>query len=224
MSFICIGHRGASGHAPENTLKAFELAIQMGCPWIELDVYYVDGELVVIHDDDVKRTTNGKGAVMALGFERLRELDAGSGEQIPTLKEVLDLCVGRIKINVELKGPDTAEPVNALLRNALQDGWQADQFLISSFDHSELAKADPQFQRGALFHKATSYFDKAKALNATYINLAQRLATRETVELAHKYGFQVLVYTVNTRKEMQAMKNIGADGVFTNYPDFFPRD
>lgn len=222
MTFICIGHRGASGHAPENTLKAFELAITMGCPWIELDVYYVDGELVVIHDDDVRRTTNGRGAVMALGFSRLRELDAGGGEQIPTLQEVLDLCAGRISINVELKGPDTAEPVSELLRTALNAGWQADQFMISSFDHNELAKADPQFKRGALFHKATDYYGKAQALAATHINLAQRLATKEAIDLAHKYGFQVFVYTVNTRHEMQAMKNIGADGVFTNYPRLFP--
>lgn len=224
MTFLCIAHRGASGHAPENTLKAFQLAIEMGCPWIELDVYHVDGELVVIHDEDVRRTTNGRGTVMGLGFAKLRELDAGAGEKIPTLQEVLDLCVGRVAINVELKGPDTAAPVSELLRTALSNGWQADQFMISSFDHKELAKADPQFKRGALFHKATDYYGKAKALSATHINLAQRLATKEAIDLGHKYGFQVLVYTVNTRNEMQAMKNIGADGVFTNYPRLFPSD
>jgi glycerophosphoryl diester phosphodiesterase len=224
MTFLCIGHRGASGHAPENTLKAFELAIDMGCPWIELDVYFVDGELVVIHDDDVRRTTNGRGLVMELGFSRLRELDAGGGQQIPTLKEVLDLCDKRVSVNVELKGPDTAEPVSELLRAALTDGWQTDQFMISSFYHDELAKADPQFPRGALFHKAANYLEKATELSATSINLAQRLAIRETIEFLHKRDFRVLVYTVNTRKEMQAMKNIGADGVFTNYPNLFPRD
>ena len=129
-----------------------------------------------------------------------------------------------MSVNVELKGPNTAEPVNALLREALNDGWRADQFMVSSFYHEELAKSDLQFPRGALFHKATNYLEKATALSATAINLAQRLAIRETIEFLHKRDFLVLVYTVNTRKEMQAMKNIGADGVFTNYPDLFPRD
>ena len=222
MTFTCIGHRGASGHAPENTLKAFKLAIEMGCPWIELDVYCVEGELVVIHDDDVDRTTNGSGAVMALGLEKLRALDAGSGEQIPTLREVLDLCDKRICVNVELKGPDTALPVSELMRDALTQGWRPDQFLLSSFYHKELAKADPQFARGALFHKSTDYCSVAKDLGASAINLAQKLVTKEVVQVAHQQGFQVFVYTVNTREKMQLQKDMGVDGVFTNYPDLFP--
>jgi glycerophosphoryl diester phosphodiesterase len=222
MTFICIGHRGASGHAPENTLKAFELAIEMGCTWIELDVYCVEGELVVIHDDDVSRTTNGSGAVMSLGLEKLRALDAGDGEQIPTLREVLDLCDKRVGVNVELKGPDTARPVSVLLRDALTHGWRSDQFLLSSFYHNELARADRQFARGALFHKSADYCAVAKELGASAINLAQKLVTKEVVQEAHQQGFQVLVYTVNSREEMQLQKDLGVNGVFTNYPELFP--
>ena len=224
MPFLCIGHRGASGHAPENTLKAFELAINMGCSWIELDVYYVDGELVVIHDDDVDRTTNGNGAVMSLGFEALRQLDAGAGERIPTLQEVLDLCDRRINVNVELKGPDTALPVSDLLNSALKSGWHRDQFLLSSFNHSELAKADPDFNRGALFYKTADYVSRAQSLGAKAINLNQKLVSEAVVTEAHDQALKVFVYTANTKEEMQVLKDMGVDGVFTNYPDLFPEE
>ncbi|MFN3236721.1 MAG: glycerophosphodiester phosphodiesterase [Pseudomonadales bacterium] len=222
MSFLCIGHRGASGHAPENTLKAFQLAIEMGCSWVELDVYAVEGELLVIHDDDVDRTTNGQGAVMAMSLAELRALDAGDGEQIPTLREVMKLCAGKVGINIELKGPGTAQPVNTLLTEMLLEGWTPEQIIISSFDHRELARADQQFQRGALFYKYADYVAAAQALGAVSINLAQKLVTAEAVQEAHQAGFQVWVYTVNSFDEMLAMKNLGVDAVFTNYPDQFP--
>lgn len=222
MSFLCIGHRGASGHAPENTLKAFQLAIDMGCPWIELDVYAVEGELLVIHDDDVDRTTNGTGAVMALSLAELRSLDAGDGEKIPTLKEVLDLARGQVSVNVELKGPNTAQPVNQLLNAELSNGWTEKHFAISSFDHRELAKADPRFARGALFYKQADYVQIATTLGASSINLAAKLVTPEVVTAAHTAGFEVWVYTVNTGPEMQNLKELGVDAVFTNFPDQFP--
>ena len=88
---ICFGHRGAAGYAPENTLQAFRLAIDMGCPWIELDVHTVEGELLVIHDDELARTTNGHGRVSTSSLQYLRSLDAGMGERIPMLNEVLDI-------------------------------------------------------------------------------------------------------------------------------------
>ena len=87
---IIIGHRGASGHAPENTLAAFRLAEEMGCAWVELDVHHLEDELLVIHDDIVDRTTSGTGSLTDLGLAKVRQLDAGSGERVPTLKEVPD--------------------------------------------------------------------------------------------------------------------------------------
>lgn len=222
MTFTCIGHRGASGHAPENTLKAFQKAIDMGCHWVELDVYAVEGELLVIHDDDVDRTTDGSGAVMSLSFEQLRSLDAGDGEKIPTLKEVMDLCRGKAAINIEFKGPETAEPVNELLARERVNGWSPANIAISSFDHRELAKADPDFHRGALFYKEADYLAKATELKAFSINLSGKLVNPAIVEKAHSAGFEVWVYTVNTREDMQTLKDMGVDAVFTNYPDQFP--
>ena len=110
---FCIGHRGARGHAPENTLASVRKAIELGADWIEVDVYGVDGELVVFHDDRLERTTNGEGLLMGQSFDYLRSLDAGDGELIPTLAEVFDVAADRVGINVELKGPGTAEPVAA---------------------------------------------------------------------------------------------------------------
>ena len=223
MSFLCIGHRGASGHAPENTLEAFQLAIDMGCPWIELDVYAVEGELLVIHDDEVDRTTDGSGAVMELSLAALRELDAGNGQPIPTLGEVLSLCQNKVSVNIELKGPNTAEPVNQLLKTSASDGWSEKNIAISSFYHKELAKADPKFPRGALFHKEANYCAIAKDLGAYSINLSAKLVTAQAVNKAHDQGLEVWVYTVNTYDEMLELKQLGVDAVFTNYPDQFPK-
>jgi len=221
--FVCIGHRGASGHAPENTLKAFENAIAMGCPWLELDVYVVENEIIVIHDDELERTTNGQGPVMAATFPYLRSLDAGEGEQIPRLIEVIELVRHRAGINIELKGPETARAVNALLGELRQSGWDAEEFLISSFDHRELARVDGAYRRGALFQrKPEDYFSRTDRLSAYSINLSNRLTNQSLVAEAHRRGLKVFVYTVNERDEMQRLKDIGVDGVFTNFPDRFP--
>ncbi len=224
MTFLCIGHRGASGHAPENTLKAFEMAIEMQCTWIELDVYAVENEVIVIHDDKLERTTNGHGDVMDASLSYLRSLDAGDGEKIPTLIEVIELVNHRACINVELKGAGTAEPVSQLLIQLCQRGWQAEEFLISSFDHPELAKTDKIFRRGALFaKKVDDYFARTTRLGAYALNLSMKITTAELVRQAHDQGLIVLVYTVNKHEDMQRLKAMGVDGIFTNFPDRFPR-
>ncbi len=216
---ICFGHRGAAGYAPENTLQAFRLAIDMGCPWIELDVHAVEGELLVIHDDRLARTTNGHGRVSTSSLRYLRSLDAGMGERIPTLNEVLDISDRRCGINIELKGQNTAEPVNRFLSDAGRRGWQRNQFIISSFDHRELALADPAFPRGVLFRKKADYLLMTRALNAHSLNLALRLVDQETVDAAHMENLKVYVFTVNDPGDIKHMKDIGVDGVFSYYPD-----
>ena len=140
-STLCIGHRGAKGLLPENTLPSFEHAINVGCDWVELDVYHVDGELLVIHDKSVERTTNGKGLVSELSFDEIRALDAGGGHSVPTLQEVIDLVDRRCRINVELKGPATAKPVSDLLSRYCLTEWTPRDFLLSSFNLSSF----PQF-------------------------------------------------------------------------------
>ena len=140
-SVLCIGHRGAKGYMPENTLPSFQYAMDLGCDWLELDVYSVEDELLVIHDKRVDRTTDGHGLIEELKLDYLRSLDAGNGAKIPTLTEVLDLVNGKCGINVELKGRNTALPVSELLSNY---AWSAEKVLLSSFDHEELAQTDPK--------------------------------------------------------------------------------
>ena len=157
---------------------------------------------------------------MASALEYLRSLDAGRGQQIPTLREVVELVDRRCGINVELKGPDTASPVSTFLSSLCDQGWDGHQFLLSSFRHSELAKADPQFRRGALFYKSVpDYFTRTSSLDAYSINLSRKLINEKLVDEAHAHDLKVYVYTVNEPKEIQHMMTLGVDGVFSDYPD-----
>ena len=217
---LAIGHRSACGYQPENTLASFRHAAKLGCPWIELDVYFVQGRLIVIHDDDLTRTTNGTGLVMDSSFDYLRSLDAGHGEQIPTLQEVLDVVDTCMNINVELKGPGTAEPVSELLTTVCQHNWHSDQFLISSFKHDELARADSAFRRGALFGRPSDdMIMRSKQLGAYSLNISLRLVDPDLINLAHQAGLQIYVYTVNEPQDIEQLRSWGVDGVFSDFPD-----
>ena len=214
---LCIGHRGAKGHYPENTLPSFQYAIELGCNWIELDVYAVDDELLVIHDDTLERTTNGTGAVQTASLDYLRSLDAGNGATIPTLREVLDLVDNRCGVNIELKGEKTALPTMALLEAYK---WPDEAFLLSSFNHEELALTNPRYRRGALFSKlAPDQWQRAARLGAWSTNFYLNDVTRQLVDEAHDKGFAVLVYTVNKPADIERMLDYGVDGIFSDYPD-----
>ena len=220
---LCIGHRGAKGYAPENTLKSIARALELGAGWVEIDVYYVDNHLVVIHDEKLKRTTNGKGYLAEKSFSYLRSLDAGEGERIPTLEEVLDLIWKKAGINIELKGPGTAQPVMNLLRERITPGWGAENFLVSSFDHMmlyDVRKLDYSIRIGVLLDGVpVNYPAIAEELNAYSINQNIHFINSKFVKDAHDRGFKVFVYTVNTHDDIKKMIAIGADGVFTDYPD-----
>ena len=142
MTIIKVGHRGAMGYEPENTLRSFKKALELGVDMIEFDVYVCkSGELVVIQDDTLERTTNGKGLVIEKTLAELKELDAGKEEKIPTLEEIMDLADKKVKINIELKGDNTAKPVlNMIEKYVDEKGWKYDDFLVSSFNHNELKK------------------------------------------------------------------------------------
>ncbi|PDH39927.1 MAG: glycerophosphodiester phosphodiesterase [OM182 bacterium MED-G24] len=213
----CIGHRGAMGYEPENTLVSFRKAIEMGCDMVELDVYAVSNQLVVIHDGLVDRTTNGRGGVMSHTFEALRSLDAGHQQQIPTLEEVLELCLEHVEVNIELKGPGTAIPVSRFIDRHYPD--HIDQLLLSSFDHNELARADPQLRRGTLFGKRGDYLHVARRLNAYAIHCHHRLVNEEMLEDLHGASLRVYAYTVNDPGQIADFRALGVDGVFTNFPD-----
>lgn len=217
--FLLIGHRGAAGLEPENTLRSFQRAVELGVSAIELDVYEREGTLIVIHDDTVDRTTNGKGAVASLSLEALRALDAGGGERIPTLQEVFAAVPHEIGINVELKGPGTAA---ALLRFM---GQVTDEraVLVSSFHHDalrEIRRHDAALPVAPLFHRVSrTMFTVAEELDAWSVNISRQLASRELIDQAHDQGYRVIVYTVNDPHEAERLKDWGVDGLFTDRPD-----
>jgi glycerophosphoryl diester phosphodiesterase len=219
-----IGHRGASGYEPENTLRSFSRALTMNIDAIELDVHLTkDKKLVVIHDNSVKRTTNGKGWVRNLTLKELKKLDAGLDEKIPTLKEVFDLVNKKVFINIELKGKGTAKPVARLIEQYTKKGWWYNHFVISSFNFKELEdfyKINKKVRIGVLFERnPNDFFKKAALINAYSINFPMPLVTKKYVEKAHKQSLKLLVWTVNTKKDITRMKKLKVDGIFTNFPD-----
>ena len=217
---LCIGHRGARGYKPENTLASFAHALALGCPWVELDVYAVDGELLVIHDKSVDRTTNGSGLIRDMSLEELRRLDAGDGQKIPTLDEVVALIDQRCGINVELKGPDTVELVNRALARYVTAGWESGAFLVSSFNHEALSRTGATYRRGALFPDLPDdWLARALALGAWSVNFEKKDVTAGLVATAHEADLKVLVYTVNEPADIRRIINTGADGIFSDFPD-----
>ena len=221
---ICIGHRGARGHEPENTLLSVRKALDLNVDWIEIDVYLVDGELIVFHDHRLERTTNGEGYLHDKSIDYLRSLDAGKGEKIPFLREVFETVNGAVGINVELKGPDTAQAAVAAIEEFVgANDLSYDQFLISSFNHPELHEAhvlQPKIPIGALTASIPLHYARfAQNLDAYSVNVAGDFVDRPFIEDAHARGLKVFAYTVNFPEDIRYLEELGVDGVFTDYPE-----
>lgn len=222
--FECFGHRGAAGHAPENTLRAVECGLALGATGIEVDVHLVDGQLVVIHDDTFERTTNGVGVVAESSLAYLRSLDAGGGERVPLLDEVADLVVGRGRLNIELKGRATGDAVAQWISTRVRAGGCAyDEFIVSSFDHRQLlevSRIEKRILCGALLYGIpVDLAACGSALGAYSIHPSIDFLSDELLEDSRKRGLKVLVYTVNTPERVAAVRRLGVDGVFTDYPE-----
>jgi glycerophosphoryl diester phosphodiesterase len=233
---ICYAHRGARGHAPENTLLAFELAFDLGAQAIECDVQRSrDGELVIIHDGTVNRTTDGAGAVAALSFADLRALDAGRvwriPQRIPTLAETLELVQRRAgMLNLEVKGESvadsvgTAEKVEPVLR-ALEDPLRS-RVLVSSFEHPAVAflKERLPWLRVATLYSGREWQKKdmlapALAIGAEAIHPGVSLTTAELITQAHAQGLRVNVWTTNRSASIRKFIAWGVDSLFSDYPE-----
>jgi len=221
---FCFGHRGACGHEPENTIRSVRRALELGADGVEVDVHLADGQLMVIHDETLERTTNGHGQVAAKSFSCLRSLDAGMGEKIPTLAEVLEAVNRRAIINIELKGPGTAVPVAALIAEFVsRRGWSYNDFLVSSFDHAqirEVKRLDAKIRIGALISRTPKHLSEfLKNLEPWSLHVSKRCVTRKIVIEAHQRGLKVFVFTVNQPREIVRMQAMGADGVFSDFPE-----
>ena len=230
---MIIAHRGGSLEAPENTLAAFRHAISVGAKYVELDVQMSsDGEMVVIHDDTLDRTTNGRGPVGAWTFEELRRLDAGShfgpqftGEKIPLLREVLDLCVAGIGVVIELKSPHLYPGLVENTASLLGEFWveSAKNFWCISFDHDAIRRMralDEAVPLGYLYEPHEQQFvypDDTVQAYCPYYRTA--LAHPDQVARAHELGKLVFVYTVDEEDDVRRLTAAGVDGMVTDRPE-----
>ena len=216
-------HRGVSGHYPENTLLAIQAAIDCGAYGIEIDVFAVDGELIVIHDRQLQRTTKTDGNIEDYSLTQLQQLDAGNGQRIPTLWQVLALVNNSCVLNIELKGHDTADLLLDLLQRASQQlGTDVSKLLISSFHHpllQTLKQRQPELAIGALTACIPlDYCTFATTLNAVSVHCDRAFVDEQMVLDAHQRGLEVFVYTVNDQREAIRLKDLGVDGIFCNFP------
>lgn len=219
---LIIGHRGAMAVAPENTLDSIKRAIDGGVDMVEVDIALCrTGEVVLLHDDKVDRTTDGKGYISDWKFSDLRKLDAGNGEIIPTLEEVIDLIDGRCPLNVEIKGRGSAVEVARILKDAIASrGRSEDDFLVSSFDHRELQSFHDLFPEIRISPIVSchplSFKQIVGDLPVWSLNMKREFVSPEIVQEAHDSGAKLLVFTINKPEELEKVKRIGVDGVFTN--------
>ena len=217
---LLIGHRGARAYEPENTLRSFKKAIQLGANSIEFDIRFTkDKKAVVIHDKDVDRTTNGKGLVKDYTLKELKKLDAGNGEKIPTLKEALALLKNeKITPLVELKEKENMEKALAEIKDAL----------ILSFNTEAIRKVkqiSPKLSTGLNFSNkiknVQGFMRLGKAIKADWLSGEKKAIDKEFIETAHKWKFKVNVWVCNTKAEIAKFKKLGADAVASDKPDLF---
>jgi glycerophosphoryl diester phosphodiesterase len=226
-----IAHRGASGHAPENTFAAFERAVQLGAGFIETDLQLTrDARFVAIHDATLERTTNGRGAVRDHTLAELRELDAGKwfdrqfmDQRIPTLDEILEFALQQdVVFYLEIKY-DSAWGMHHALVGALGKADNAARTIVISFDPSTLAsvrRLEPAMMIGLLVEDPKG--DPVKAaldVGARQLCPQADLVTPELVERAHRADLHVVAWTINDADKMRAAMDAGVDGIMTDLPD-----
>lgn len=215
-----IGHRGACGHAPENTLASIEKAVSLGCDLTEVDVQRTaDGSLILLHDERVDRTTSGRGLLADMNLEEVRKLDAGGGQRIPTLEEALKVAHGRIGLILELKAEGLAYDVSGIVRASGFPG----ELIYASFLHDELQhvrRADPDAKTLALFKRLPKNpAAEATKLQATHVGLRFDTATPPLMRAFHKARLTVFVYTVNKSADIARMRTLDVDGIVLDFPD-----
>lgn len=233
-----VAHRGATAYAPENTIAAFDLAVQMKADYIEIDVQRSkDGELVVIHDTTVNRTTDGTGKVGDLTFEQLRNLDAGSwkgkeftGELIPTFEEILDRYRGKVGILIELKAPElypgVEEQVAESIKKRNLDKPKNEKIIIQSFNFESMKKMNkllPTVPIGVLTSNTAHTTPEALQEFSTYadwFNPSYGIVTKELVNQVHANGMQIGSWTVRSQEAADFLFEMGVDAIISDYPDY----
>ena len=228
---LAIAHRGASGHAPENTLASFRRAVAQGATFIETDLQLTrDAHLVAIHDSTVDRTTNGKGAIRDMTLAELRRLDAGAwfasefaGERVPTLEETLQFArKNDVLFYLEIKVDGFWGGEHALI-SQLQSSGEIARSVIISFDPVVLAslrKLEPTLMTGLLHDgKLEDPFAKAVEIGARQLGVKGDLVTPNFLRRARSMDLQVVCWTINSPAHMRLLVDAGVDGIISDYPD-----
>lgn len=220
-----IAHRGAKAYEPENTLQAFQKALDLNSDGIELDVHLSSDEhIIVIHDETIDRTTNGKGLVNDFSLSELKSFLIDGKHQIPTLNEVFDLVDKKCLINIELKGLGTPSKVASLIEEYISEkNWNYDHFIVSSFDWNMLQETSNLNSKIAIGVLTEENLDTALAfaetIKAKAINPDFQLLNTENTKLIQEKGFLVFPWTVNSKEDIQKVKSYKVDGIISDNPD-----
>lgn len=224
----CIAHRGGplinSKPLPENSLAAIKRALDLGVYAIEIDVYQVEGELLVTHDRRLGKLVSGAGVVSEVSLAYLRQQRLKNGEPVPSLEQVMALVGDRALLNIEIKGGGCVPSLVALLNKFCREGQQSyEQYLVSSFDHQQLYQCLqrlPQVRRGVLIEGIPLDYAKCcDALQAYSFNTHLSFLSAEMLEDARQRGLENWVYTVNHAEDWAWLHSLGVDAVFTDKPD-----
>ncbi|MCU1342982.1 MAG: hypothetical protein JWN92_2405 [Candidatus Acidoferrum typicum] len=230
-----VAHRGASGHAPENTMAAFRRAVEMGARFIETDLHLTrDARVVAMHDSTLDRTTNGHGLVDSLALTEVRALDAGSwfaspsaesfaGERVPTLNEILQFAKKEdVIFYLEIKSDATWGVEHAVVAS-LRDTGEAARVIILSFDPATLLsvnRLDQTMMTGYLCeHPSSDLVERTVRAGARQLAARGDLVTPDLVKKAHHAGLQVVAWTINEPDQMRRLIAAGVDGIMSDYPD-----
>ncbi|MFH0805082.1 MAG: glycerophosphodiester phosphodiesterase family protein [Patescibacteria group bacterium] len=239
-----VGHRGACGYEPENTIRSFERAIALGADMVELDVHVCQtGEPIVIHDETVDRTTDGHGQVARMTLAEIRQLRISGSETIPTLQEVLEVTHGRCRVNVEVKKKIAARA--ALEAIAAADAYATTMVSSNYVEPLRAAKqADHRLTTALIFYSTKTdardvlfaylclaalpialrvILKRARQAGADWVNLMKQLATPSIITALHSHHLQVGIWTVNEPDEIKEIASRHVDALLSNYPDRLPR-
>jgi glycerophosphoryl diester phosphodiesterase len=227
-----VAHRGASGNYPENTLIAFQKALEIGVDEIELDLHMTkDDHLIVMHDSTVDRTTNGTGAIAELTLDEIKALDAGrvfgeqfKAERVPMWEEALDLVQGKVELNVHLKeGGQPGGHYERKVAKALSDFKMIEDSILTCSDASvgNFAEINSRIECRIFRANRTpeEYIRKSVEMGLRTMQPGRDITTPDFVQKAHAAGRIVHVFYADTPEDMRAYIEIGVDGILTNYPE-----
>lgn len=219
-----VGHRGAKGYSMENTIESIKKAIELDCAMIEIDIHKtLDNQLVVFHDSNLNRLTSIDALVSDYTLEQLQHLNLGGSYKIPTLQQVIETIERKAVLNIEIKAPNCLKELCTLLDSFFKQGYTANNFIISSFDWSQLRQLTFMLkslpialltQENPIDAVHCAQQLKAKAIHAYYKTLNQ-----DNVSYIQDNHIKVLAYTVNSKKDIDYIKSLKVDGIITDYPD-----